>query len=552
MKKQIYLLGILSLISLSLTTACNQQTANTTSGGAPQTTTATATPIVQTANAADGDWTSYNRTLTGERFSPLNQITIENVGNLKQVCVADLGEAGNYHSGLIVTNNTLFAATDQNTYAIDPATCALKWKHTYEYTAPEGALKGHRGVAYSDGRVFRGIGSGALVAIDAATGKQVWETKIADMTKGESVPAAPIAWNGMIFIGQAGGDNKGVRGWMMAFNQSDGKQIWSFDLVPLTGAGADTWAADTPDAPRTGAATWTSYSLNPETGLLYVPTGNAAPDFDIKARPGKNLYSNSIVILDAKTGAFNEYYQLTPNDFHDWDVSAAPALINTAGGKYLSVSAGKDGFLHAIYPSEKREIYKIPVTTIENIDAPLVAGQEIRFCPGTQGGNQWNGPAFNPAANLIFVGAAEACSSVKMLPQSPPRGEMGKPFTGAVEEEQFGKSDPKEKWKGWLTAINADDGAVKWKNQLPTPIIAGVTTTAGNLVFTGDLAGDLMAFNAADGKQLWKQNAGSPIGGGVITYLANDKQYVAAANGLTSKLWQTKGGNAKVTVYALP
>lgn len=132
---------------------------------------------------------------------------------------------------------------------------------------------------------------------------------MADASKGESVPAAPVAWNGMVFIGQAGGDNKGVRGRMMAFNAADGKKVWSFDLVPTIGAGADTWPMDTPDHMRTGGATWTSYSLDTNSGLLYVPAGNAAPDFDLKSRPGKNLYTNSIVILHAKTGAFKEFYQ---------------------------------------------------------------------------------------------------------------------------------------------------------------------------------------------------------------------------------------------------
>ena len=131
----------------------------------------------------------------------------------------------------------------------------------------------------------------------------------------------------MVFIGQAGGDNKGVRGRMMAFNAADGKQVWSFDLVPMEGQGSDTWPANDPEHPRTGGATWTSYTVDPLSGSLYVPVGNAAPDFDIKARPGLNLYTNCIVILDAKTGSLKQYHQLTPNDFHDWDVSTPPALI---------------------------------------------------------------------------------------------------------------------------------------------------------------------------------------------------------------------------------
>ncbi len=255
---------------------------------------------MQQAAVADGDWPGYNRTLDGQRYSPVTQINTQNVGTLRQVCVADLGENGNFQSGIVVANNTLYATTDANTYAYDPATCQLKWKHSYSQPTPEG-LRVNRGVAYADGKVFRGINTGNLLAIDANTGQQLWESKMAEPTKGESIPAAPIVWNGMVFIGQAGGDNKGVRGRMLAFNAADGKQLWSFDLVPMQGQGSDTWPPETPDNPRTGGATWTSYTLDPATGLLYVPAGNAAPDFYIEKRPGLNLYTNSVVILDAKT-----------------------------------------------------------------------------------------------------------------------------------------------------------------------------------------------------------------------------------------------------------
>lgn len=543
---RLFLIFVSALIFAGCTQPATNTAGNNTAAGTPA-----ASPAMQQDAVADGDWPGYNRTLDGQRYSPLNQITTDNVGTLKQACVADLGEGGNFQSGIVVVNNMLYATTDTNTYAFDPATCQLKWKHHYEKPTPEG-LRVNRGVAYADGKVFRGINTGNLLAIDANTGQQLWEAKLADPEKGESIPAAPGAWSGMVFIGQAGGDNKGVRGRMMAFNAADGKQLWSFDLVPMEGLGSDTWPPNDPENPRTGGATWTSYTIDPATGLLYVPAGNAAPDFDIKARPGLNLYTNSIVILDAKTGAFKEYYQLTPNDFHDWDVASPPALIKTSGGKSLIVAAGKDGIVHAVDPAAKTEIYKTPVTTMLNVDVPF-STEDVRFCPGVQGGVEWNGTAFNPSQNLIFVNSIDWCYTVNLVPQSPPPGPIGKPYSGeADKDEPFGRVDPKENWKGYVTAVNADDGSVKWKYQSPTPMVAGITTTAGNLVFTGDLNGDMLAFNAADGTQLWKASTGTPIGGGVITYLANNKQYVAVAAGITSDSWQTKGGNARVLVYALP
>ena len=541
-------IGILFLVSIVLITGCEPPVANSNTAQ----TSPSATPAAMQAEAvADGDWPSYNRTLDSQRYSPLNQITTANVASMKQVCAFDLGESTNFQSGIIVANSTMYVTTDTNTFAIDPSTCQQKWKHHYDKPTPEG-LRVNRGAAYAGGKIFRGVNAGYLMALDANTGQFLWESKMADPAVGESVPAAPIAWNGMVFIGQAGGDNKGVRGRMMAFNQSDGKQVWSFDLVPMTGPGSETWPPSTDEAPRTGGATWTSYTIDPASGLLYVPAGNAAPDFDIKLRPGLNLYTNSVVVLDAKTGAFKEHYQLTPNDFHDWDVAAAPALIKTSGGRNLIIGAGKDGILHAVDPSQKSEIYKTPVTTIENADTPLSAETKVRFCPGTQGGVEWNGPAFHPAANLIFVNSVDVCFSLKLTPETL-EGEHGKPYTGGTSPtELYGTFDPKDKWKGWVTAVNAEDGSVKWKFQSPSPMLAAITATAGGLVLTGDLNGDLYAFDAADGKQLWKQNTGSPIGGGIVTYLTNGKQYVGVATGMASMLWQTTAGNAKVAVYAVP
>jgi alcohol dehydrogenase (cytochrome c) len=525
--------------------------ASNSSNNATAANSANAAASTPAAAVADGDWPVYNRTLDGQRFSPLNQINAGNVANLKEVCSADLGEGGNFQSGIVMAGNTLFVTTETTTYAYDPATCQLKWKHTIEKPAKEG-LRVNRGVAFADGKVFRGLNTGEIVAINAVDGKELWKTKFADPEKGESVPAAPIAWNGMVFIGQAGGDNRGVRGRMHGFNAADGKEVWKFDLVPMQGAGADTWPPNDPAHPRTGGATWTSYTLDAASGQLYIPAGNAAPDFDIKARPGLNVYTNSIVILDAKTGAFKEYYQLTPNDYHDWDIASAPALIKTSAGKNLIVAAGKDGLMHAVDPVQKNEIYKTPVATQENVDVPF-SEKDVHFCPGVQGGVEWNGPAFHPQQNLLFVNSIDACFTINLMSQSPPPGEVGAPYTGEADEhEPFGRVDPKDKWRGWVTALNADDGTVKWKYESPTPMVAAITSTAGGLVFTGDLAGNILAFKSEDGSQLWKQSTGIPIGGGVISYLAGGKQYLAVAAGMTSQSWQTKTGNAKVLVYGLP
>ena len=502
--------------------------------------------------AGEGDWTSYNRTLRSDRHSPLTQITTANVNSLRPVCSAELGVPAAFASGIIVADNTLFVTTQVATYAFDPATCEQKWKHALAFTPAPGHLNTSRGAVYADGKLYRGSDDGHLVAIDAATGKEAWRTKAADFARSESLSAAPVIWNGTVFIGTAGGDYFGNRGRMMAFRQSDGQPLWSFDLVPLTGPGSETWPASTPEVPRQGGGSYSSYTIDVDKGLVYVGTGNPGPDWDKKSRPGLNLYTSSVVALDARSGAFRGYYQLDPNGYHDWNLAAAPSLVRTAGGKNLVLAAGKDGYVHGLDQESLKPIYKTAVTTISNIKAPFNSTRNTRFCPGTHGGVQYNGPSFNPAENAVFVNSVDWCVSIKLAPQIPAPGVVGEPYTGGVEDAKFGTDDPKSKWGGWLTALDADTGAIKWKYKSPTPLLAGVTTTASGLVLTGDLNGSMMAFDARSGKQLWKHNAGAPIGGGVITYLAGGKQYIAGAVGHTSGNWKTTGGNAKVAVYAMP
>jgi alcohol dehydrogenase (cytochrome c) len=508
-------------------------------------------PAVEEAAANPANWASYNHTLDSQRFSPLDQINTGNVHSLRQHCTFDLGETANFQSGLVVVDGVLYVTSDQFTYAFDAATCDVLWQHHYDdYTPNPEGLQVNRGVAYADGRVFRGVNDGNLYAHDAATGEVLWRAPAANPEIGETLPAAPIAWDGLVFIGQAGGDITGVRGRMMAFDAENGDRVWSFDLVPMTGPGAETWPASTDENPRTGGATWTSYTLDVANGLLYVPAGNAAPDFDIAARPGLNLYTNSLVILDAETGALQAFYQLTPHDYHDWDLAAAPALFTSAGGKRLAAAAGKDGYLYVIELAAGELIYNVPLTTIFNVDAPLTPAG-TRFCPGTQGGVEWNGPAWHPDLNLIFVGAVEACSTVKLLP-SPPATETGMPFThGSSVETPFGEIDPVSEWRGWLTAIEADSGEVIWQYASSMPLLAGVTPTAGGVVFAANIGGEFFAFDAETGEQLFTENLGQPIAGGIITYMVDGTQYVAIAAGMNSQLWQTEGA-AQVVVYALP
>ena len=249
------------------------------------------------APPAEGDWPSYNKTLTSDRFSGLNQINNQNADKLKVLCTYDTGQFTGFNSGLIEVNGALIFATEYDLFSIDPATCKENWRAHEDYTpaSPQGV---NRGAAYLDGMLFRGTQDARVLAYDFKTGKRIWETTIGDYKKGESAPAAPIAWNGLVFIGNAGGDVKGVKGRMYALDAKTGKIVWEFYLVPKAegdptrGPEAPsplndkTWGNTSKGVPITGGATWTSYTLDPDSGLIYVPGGNPAPDFSPGERPG--------------------------------------------------------------------------------------------------------------------------------------------------------------------------------------------------------------------------------------------------------------------------
>ncbi len=536
--------------------------------GSPTTPPAAAQPFGpdQTPGATPDDWPSYNKTLTSNRFSSLNQINRSNVGGLKVLCTYDTGQYTGFTSGLIQVNGALIAVTEYDIFSIDPSNCHLNWRAHESYTpaSPQGV---NRGAAYMDGRLFRGTQDGRVLAYDFQTGKRLWATTIADPKKGESVPAAPIAWNGLVFVGNAGGDVKGVKGRMYALDAQTGKIVWEFYLVPKspgdiergpqapTPLVASTWQ-NASSTPITGGATWTSYTLDPATGLLYVPGGNPAPDFATGPRPGANLYSGSVVILDAKTGAYKDHIKIVPVDWHDWDVSSAPALIQTASGRKILSVAPKDGHLYGFDLATNALLYRSAVTRVENPDETFAAGKSVHFCPGSVGGAEWNGPAYDPQTNLVLAGEVDWCTTVKLqTPQKIESTKSASPWSGEDSINPFdmwGKQDPFGHWGGWLYADDADTGAWKWRAHSNYPVQSGVTPTAGGLVFFGDMGGNVYALDAATGQKLWGQKVGGAVGGGVITYAANGSQKVAVATGLTEILWPTEITTAKVSILGLP
>jgi alcohol dehydrogenase (cytochrome c) len=520
-------------------------------------------PAVPMPETTSLDWPSYNRTLSSERYSPLGQIDRHNVGALKVLCTYDTKQRSSFQTGLIMVDGALIGTTEPDIFSIDPVTCAENWR-THE---EDRNTRVNRGAAYLDGLLFRGTGDGRVLAYDFKTGARVWQTAIANPQLGESITASPIAWNGLIFIGNAGGDEKGVKGRMYALDAKTGKIVWEFYLVPkgphdltrgpqaATPLDSSTWG-NQPGTPITGGATWTSYTLDPATGELYVPAGNAAPDFATGPRKGANLYAGSVVVLDAKTGAYKRHFSLAPGDWHDYDVSNTPALIRTRGGTRLLAVTPKDGYLYGFNLDSDALIYRTPVDRIENADVPFSTDAAVHFCPGTRGGAEWNGPAYDPQSNLILVGEVDWCSSIRLQTDAQIRAtKLGGVWTAMATHNPYntyGEHDPYRQWGGWVYASDADTGEWRWRARTNYPIQSGITATAGGVVFFGDMGGNFYALDTATGKRLWGANLGGAIGGGVVTYAVGGAQKVAVAAGFTAILWPTKVVTGKIVILGLP
>ncbi|MGC1387493.1 MAG: PQQ-binding-like beta-propeller repeat protein [Steroidobacteraceae bacterium] len=519
--------------------------------------------------AAAGEWPSYNRTPSSQRYSPLDQINTKNVGQLKILCTYDVGEYAAFESGLIMVNGALIGTTEFDIFSLNPATCAENWRTHLDY--PGALLPANRGAAYMDGLLYRGTQDARVLAFDFKTGKQVWETRIAQPSHGESVPSAPIAWDGLVYVGNAGGDYKGGKGHMYALDGKTGKIVWEFFLAPQvpgdevlgplskTPLDLSTWNM-APGLPVSGAGIWTSYTLDIKNGLLYVPGGNPAPDFASGAREGVNLYSDSVVVLDAKTGDFKNNFKIVGKDWHDYDVSNPPILLQTMGGKRIMAVAPKDGHLYAydLADSDKR-LYRVPITTIENDAETFAVGRQVHFCPGPVGGDEWNTPGYDPTTNLILSGAVDWCDTVTIEDEKRIQGvATGQPWTGVGYRNplnMFGKESKTDgHWAGWVYATDADTGVWKWRAKSNYPIVGAVTPTAGGLVFFGDLGGNFYALDSATGQKLWSQvlgEAGGGIGGGVISYAVDGVQKIAVAAGFTMVAWPTKPEHARVVVLGL-
>jgi alcohol dehydrogenase (cytochrome c) len=488
------------------------------------------------------DWLYHTHDYAGTRYAPLRQITPANAGRLQVTCAYQVGAIETFLTGPLVWQGIMYLTTARLTIAIDAATCRERWRNSWE-PRDEFVWTNNRGVALKDGYLVRGTADGYLLAIDAATGRLLWARQVAKPAEGAQITMPPLVFEDMVIIGPAGSE-RNVQGWIGAFRLTDGTPVWRFNTIPRPGEpGAETWP-NSPGVPVGGGGIWTAPSLDVARGELFVAVGNPAPDLPKELRPGENLYTNSLIVLDVRTGALRWHASLVPADFHDWDLTQATPLIHVREGgrtRNAIVTVGKDGILRALDRQTQERLYETPVTTQTDVDKPLTR-DGVRVCPGVLGGVEWNGPAYHPGTGLLITPAVDRCTTFGLTDSV--RFVAGQNYMGGSV-----KLDSTS--QGWLTAVDATTGKVRWRYRSEKPMVAAVTTTAGGLVLTGEGTGDFLALDAAAGRELYRFNTGGAMGGGVISYAVKGKQYIAAASGRAGFFFGSTGAPT-VFIFALP
>jgi alcohol dehydrogenase (cytochrome c) len=490
------------------------------------------------------DWLQHTKDYTGSRYADLDQINAINVGQLGAACIFQMGAPGPFQNGPVVYEGIMYVTTIFSTVALDAATCKVVWRYEWEPQTSGFGLN-NRGVALKDGRVVRATSDGYLFALDASDGALLWARQVADPSVGETFTMPPFIYDDLIVIGPAVSEYA-IEGWVGAFRLENGEPVWRHNNVPGAKDGTGTWPNPT-GIVLGGGGVWTPLSMDRDTEELYVAVTNPAPDLPAHLRPGLNLYTNSIIALDVRTGELKWYDQLVPNDSHDWDVSQVSPLFNTTIGgqeRDLVTTVGKDGYMRVLDRVTHERVFETPVARVENQDVPLTL-EGVHACPGLNGGVLWNGPAYNPRTNLLYVGAIDWCATYSLVENV--RYVPGQMFMG-------GNIRMDDDMSGRVTAVDASSGAVRWTHITERPMLGAVTATAGNVVFIGELNGDFVALDAESGEELYRSYTGGPIAGGVVTYEVDGRQFVAVTSGDPSVLnWRTgHDGSPTVLVYALP
>lgn len=496
--------------------------------------------------ASTTTWLMTNKSYDGHRYVELGQITPGNVAGLKEACVFDTGVQAPAQSSPLLYQGKFYFTAGQTTVAIDAATCKPVWRHEWKL---DGKILSpvNRGAAIKDGRLVRGTSDGHLIALSMADGKLLWDRKITSYEESHYLSMPPVIVDDRVIYGTAGAD-WGGRGWIGAFDLKDGTELWRYTGLPEPGAaGSETWGE--PKALEHGGGSyWTPVSVDRDRGVVYVATGNPAPDFFGEVRPGSDFGSNTAVALDLQTGRVIWARQFTPHDTHDWDLTQVSPLLHTeVNGKLRDVVmvSGKDGYLRAVDRDTSEVLYQLAISRQEGA-GNVATATPTHVCPGLLGGQEWSSTAYDAPRGLAISPLVDWCGMVSHE-ASPPQHQVGVHFYGGKIEQE-----PIDQARGVLAGVDVATGRLRWKFEAPAPMLANVTATSSGIIFAGDLKGTLYAVDSGTGKALLRYPLHASAGGGMLTYDQGGKQYLAVISGSVSGFFGGGNDTVKITVLTLP
>ena len=491
---------------------------------------------------SETNWNTYNGDIGGNRYTALKQIDRTNVKRVAPKWIFRIPNAGRLQGTPVVADGVMYVTQANECYALDAGNGREIWRFQRARSsglAGDAATGINRGVALSAGRVFMVTDNAHLIALDRANGRLVWDVEMADWQLNHGATSAPLAAGSLVISGTGGGDN-GAQGFVAAFDQATGKEVWRLLTLPKRGEPAwDTWKGTSLD--RGGANAWFTGTYDPETSTLFWPTGNPGPDYDGDERVGDNLYSNSLLALDLASGRLKWYYQFTPHDLWDWDATETPMIINTTWEgrpRKLVVQANRNGFFYVFDRADGKLLLATQfiknLTWASGISAdgkPIKTPNQVptaegtHVCPSQDGATNWFSPSYNPSTGLYYIQVFEKCS---IYTKRPVEWEQGKAYGGGTQ-----RVDINPKPQRLLYALDLQTGKRKW--ELPQTGTGsswgGTLATATGLVFFGDDSGSFAAADAVTGKTLWSFQANTNWHASPMSYQFDGQEYIAIAAG---------------------
>ena len=484
------------------------------------------------------NWLTYWGDYQGRHYSALKQITPLNVSGLQARWIHQPGGGGQLQSTPLVVDGIMYTTGASGyAYALDAASGLQIWEYKHKKKRehdPQG--NANRGFALLGGRLFMVTGDAYVIALEAKTGRLLWETEMADSTRGYTATMAPLALKDRVIAGISGGEN-GIRGFVDAYDPATGRRLWRFYTVPGAGEfGNDTWEGDSWQ--QGGGATWMTGTYDPALDLLYWGVGNPSPDLNGDVRKGDNLFTCAVVALEASTGKRRWHFQFTPHDTRDWDANETPMLVDRlwkGRQRKLLLQANRNAFFYVLDRESGEFLAGAPfarqtwASGLDKKGRPIVLPDaeptpEGRLVyPNLAGATNWQAPSYDPATGWFYFTYREAGN---IYVKEPQEYVAGKSYWG-------GKVlPPGEREWGGVKAIDPANGATRWDYKLHSGTYsAGTLATGGGVLFAASKEGSLLAFDSRTGRLLWRTNTGAEIHASPISYEAHGRQYVAIAAG---------------------